>query len=128
MTSTAQRRYTEADDEYIRNHYPNTPSWEVAKAMGRTRGSVQTRARVIGVNYTGKRVYQNGNNPIEYEHDREPTQLPEPTHHRPGTAEKVRVLAYRAKHGLIMWHEDDEKILGNVEASATTKVRNLNSY
>lgn len=40
----AYKRWTEAEDDYLRGHYPDSATGDVAKALGRTFASVKGRA------------------------------------------------------------------------------------
>jgi hypothetical protein len=42
---------------------------------------------------------------------------PQPTHHRPGTLEKVLVMAARYEAGECLYHEDDAVELATIEES-----------
>ena len=50
-----QKKWTEEDDNYIREHYPTDLTEEVAERLGRTFYGVQSRAHVLGVTKDTKR-------------------------------------------------------------------------
>lgn len=64
-----RRPWTKADDQYMREHYPNTDTYEVADILCRTLRSVWARAKTLGLKKTAEYLASPGRHRLQKNHN-----------------------------------------------------------